>query len=87
MGDKYTYSQVSTKSDIEISPEKATYQMTKMPDPERNALQQKVKKWEVFPGRNKFCCDGRLMVSTQTGIFYFTLFLIIATSAAFFALE
>jgi len=87
MGDKYTYSQVSTKSDIEISPEKATYQMTKMPDPERNALQQKVKKWEVFPGRNKFCCDGRLMVSTQTGIFYFTLFLIIATSAAFFALD
>jgi len=47
----------------------------------------RVKKWEVFPGRNKFCLDGRCMVSTQLGIFYFTVFLIVATTILFFAVE
>ena len=92
MGDRYTYSEVSTLSDTEVSPEKASYQkQTKMPDPESGnsglGVRGRVKKWEVFPGRNTFCCDGRLMVSTQTGIFYFTLFLILGTSAGFFSIE
>lgn len=50
-------------------------------------LKGKIRKWEVFPGRNRFYCNGVLMLSTQTGIFYFALFLIVVTSACFFAME
>lgn len=61
--------------------------MPETADLENGFLKSPVKKWEVFPGRNKFYCDGRIMLATQAGIFYFTLFLIIATSACFFGME
>lgn len=45
------------------------------------------RKWEVFPGRNRFCCDGRLMMAPHAAVFYINVFLIIGTSFMFFVFE
>ncbi|XP_061690998.1 palmitoyltransferase ZDHHC9 isoform X2 [Syngnathoides biaculeatus] len=50
-------------------------------------ISRKVRKWEKLPGKNTFCCDGRVMMARQKGVFYLTLFLIIGTCALFFAFE
>ncbi|KAK0182870.1 hypothetical protein PV327_000959 [Microctonus hyperodae] len=42
------------------------------------------RKWELFPGRNRFCCDGRIMMAPQTGVFYITVCLIVGTSGLSF---
>ncbi|XP_052010925.1 palmitoyltransferase ZDHHC9-like [Xyrauchen texanus] len=45
------------------------------------------RKWEKLPGKNTFCCDGRVMMARQKGVFYLTLFLIIGTCSLFFGFE
>jgi len=46
-----------------------------------------VKNWQVFPGRNNFCCDGRIMMGASPWVFYFTCVLIIVNSGLFFGVE
>lgn len=53
----------------------------------KKKMPKKVRKWEIFPGKNRFCCDGRVMMAKQTGIFYFTCALIIVTSGLFFCFD
>lgn len=43
--------------------------------------------WEVFPGKNKFCCDGRCICAKSLYSFYCSLTLIVIPSALFFAFE
>ncbi|OXB60241.1 hypothetical protein ASZ78_011061 [Callipepla squamata] len=45
------------------------------------------RKWEVFPGRNRFYCGGRVMLAGHGGVFALTLGLILTTSGLFFAFD
>ncbi|XP_077599391.1 palmitoyltransferase ZDHHC18-B-like isoform X1 [Stigmatopora nigra] len=45
------------------------------------------KRWEVFPGKNRFFCDGRLMTAPQSGMLPLTLGLILVTSGLFFIFD
>ncbi|XP_064473021.1 palmitoyltransferase ZDHHC14-like isoform X2 [Ornithodoros turicata] len=56
-------------------------------DGDLRRMPQVVKKWQVFPGRNKFYCDGRLMMARQTGVFYVTVVLIVGTCTLFFVFD
>jgi len=56
-------------------------------DPDLLDSKKPTKKWQIFPGKNKFFCDGRMIMALSTGILHFTISLIVITVALFFAFE
>lgn len=48
---------------------------------------QRQRKWEVFQGKNRFCCDGRVIMARRSGVLPFTLGLILVTNVLFFIFE
>ncbi|KAJ8955603.1 hypothetical protein NQ318_001433 [Aromia moschata] len=51
------------------------------------AQERITRKWEVFQGRNRFYCNGRLMTAPNSGVFLLTVFLITLTSTLFFIFD
>ncbi|XP_042362290.1 palmitoyltransferase ZDHHC18-B [Plectropomus leopardus] len=45
------------------------------------------RKWEIFPGKNRFYCDGRIIVARQSGVLPLTLGLILITCGLFFIFD
>ncbi|XP_060725905.1 palmitoyltransferase ZDHHC18a isoform X2 [Tachysurus vachellii] len=53
----------------------------------RKELPHPKRKWEVFPGKNRFYCNGRIVVARQCGVLPLTLSLIVLTSTLFFIFD
>ncbi|XP_023025600.2 palmitoyltransferase app [Leptinotarsa decemlineata] len=51
------------------------------------ARERPTRKWEIFQGRNRFYCNGRLMTAPNSGVFLLTVFLITLTSMLFFIFD
>ncbi|KAI8429335.1 hypothetical protein MSG28_007825 [Choristoneura fumiferana] len=51
------------------------------------ARRRVTRKWEVFAGRNRFWCDGRLMTAPAPGVFVLTLALVAGTAALHLAVD
>ncbi|KAH9511744.1 Palmitoyltransferase zdhhc14, variant 2 [Dermatophagoides farinae] len=48
---------------------------------------RRVRRYRIFPGRNRFFCDGRIIMAKQISVFYFTVTLLVGTCVSFFIFD
>lgn len=48
---------------------------------------RRIRRYRIFPGRNRFFCDGRIIMAKQISVFYFTVALLVGTCVCFFIFE
>lgn len=64
-----------------------TMRSSPFPDPGDYHEKPRKRRWQEFPGRNRFYCDGRIMMAKQISVFYFTVTLLVVTVTLFFVFE
>lgn len=77
--------QTSLHSKVPTLP--TTMRSSPFPDPGDYHEKPRKRRWQEFPGRNRFYCDGRIMMAKQISVFYFTVTLLVVTVTLFFVFE
>lgn len=87
MSNRTAYTSVPTEAGDRVASVEGVKHLELPAGEEESTQQRAVRKWTLFPGRNKFYCDGRIITGRNQSLFYFTIVLIVVTNSLFLAFE
>ncbi|KAL6731471.1 hypothetical protein Aduo_002334 [Ancylostoma duodenale] len=83
-GGEQLSSQASDSTDVRVTGGSSSASTSARDEP---AGKSSARKWRQHQGRNRFFCNGRIIMARQINVFIFTLFLISTTLTLFFVFE